>query len=48
MQENNTSDNPILLRVLKLGSHDRGQGEVFWKTIAEMHVFIDKALKIDF
>ncbi len=48
MQENNTSDNPILLRVLKLGSHDRGQGEVFWKTIAEMHVFIDKALKIKY
>ncbi len=48
MQENNTSDNPILLRVLKLGSHDRGQGEVFWKTIAEMHVFIDKALKINY
>ena len=46
MQEYNTSDNPILLRVLKLGAHDRGQGEVFWKTIGEMHVFIDKALKL--
>lgn len=46
MQECNTSDNPILLRVLKLGSHDRGQGEVFWRTIAEMHVFIDKALNL--
>lgn len=46
MQEYNTSDNPILLRVLKLGSHDRGQGEVFWKTIAEMHIFIDKSLNL--
>ncbi len=45
MQEHNTSDEPILLRVLELGSHDRGQGEVFWKTIAEMHVFMEKNLK---
>ena len=45
MQEHNTSDNPILLRVLELGSHDRGQGDVFWKTIAEMHVFMEKNLK---
>ncbi|MBQ9424310.1 MAG: S9 family peptidase [Erysipelotrichaceae bacterium] len=45
MQEHNRSDNPILLRVLELGSHDRGQGEVFWKTIAEMHVFMEKNLK---
>ena len=41
MQEKNTSDNPILLRVLKEGSHDRGQGEVYWQTIAEMRVFIE-------
>ncbi|MBO4235231.1 MAG: S9 family peptidase [Firmicutes bacterium] len=45
LQEKNKSDNPILLRVLEKGSHDRGQGEVFWQTIAEMHVFIDKALE---
>ncbi|MBR5341459.1 MAG: S9 family peptidase [Erysipelotrichaceae bacterium] len=45
MQEHNKSDNPILLRVLALGSHDRGQGEVFWQTIAEMHVFMEKNLK---
>lgn len=44
MQELNTSDNPVLLRVLEKGSHDRGQGEVYWQTIAEMRVFIDKAL----
>lgn len=46
MQENNTSDNPVLLRVLKYGSHDRGQGEVYWQTISEMHVFMKKALKL--
>ena len=45
MQEHNTSGNPILLRVLELGSHDRGQGDVFWQTIAEMHVFMDQNLK---
>ena len=45
MQEHNTSDNPILLRVLKLGAHDRGQGDDFWKTIAEMRLFIRKNLK---
>lgn len=45
MQEKNQSDKPILLRVLEKGSHDRGQGEVFWQTIAEMHVFMEKALK---
>ena len=45
LQEHNQSDNPILLRVLKLGSHDRGQGDVFWRTIAEMHVFMEKNLK---
>ncbi len=45
MQEKNTSENPILLRVLEKGSHDRGQGEVFWKTIAEMRVFMEKALR---
>lgn len=45
MQEKNQSDNPILLRVLELGSHDRGQGDVFWQTIAEMHVFMEKNLK---
>ena len=45
MQEHNQSDNPILLRVLELGSHDRGQGDVFWRTVAEMHVFMEKNLK---
>ena len=45
MQASNTSDNPILLRVLEKGSHDRGQGDVFWRTIAEMHLFMEKALK---
>ncbi len=44
MQANNTGDSPVLLRVLKEGSHDRGQGEVYWRTIAEMRVFIRKAL----
>lgn len=44
MQERNQSDNPILLRVLEKGSHDRGAGEVYWRTIAEMQLFVKKAL----
>jgi len=44
MQELNQSDNPVLLRVLAEGSHDRGQGEVYWKTTAEMQLFAEKAL----
>lgn len=47
MQSKNQSDKPILLRVLAEGSHDRGRGEVYWRTIAEMHIFIRKALKED-
>lgn len=46
MQEMNQSDNPVLLRVLEKGSHDRGSGEVYWRTIAEMQLFAEKALKL--
>lgn len=42
LQELNQSDAPILLRVLKDGSHDRGAGEVFWRTTAEMQLFADE------
>ncbi len=45
LQAENQSDHPILLRVLAEGSHDRGKGEVFWKTIAEMQLFLEKHLK---
>lgn len=45
MQAMNTSDHPILLRVLAKGSHDRGQGEVFWQTISEMQLFLEQHLK---
>ena len=44
MQAENQSDNPILLRVLAEGSHDRGKGEVFWRTIAEMQLFLEEHL----
>lgn len=46
LQEENQSHNPILLRVLKEGSHDRGRGEVYWETIAQMQLFVEKALGI--
>ena len=42
MQAMNQSDEPVLLRVLAEGSHDRGKGDVFWRTIAEMHVFMEE------
>lgn len=35
---------PVLLRVLARGSHDRGAGEVFYRTTAEMQTFIALAL----
>ena len=44
MQSKNTADTPVLLRVLEKGSHDRGQGEVYWRTIAEMQIFIREAV----
>ena len=44
MQEKNRSSNPVLLRVLAEGAHDRGSGEAYWRTIAEMQLFIEKAL----
>lgn len=44
MQEMNQSDNPVLLRVLEKGSHDRGSGEAYWQTVAEMQLFAEKAL----
>lgn len=34
-------ERPVLLRVLPYGSHDRGVGEYFQRTIAEMRTFID-------
>ena len=44
VQELNQSDNPILFRVLKDGAHDRGAGEVYWKTIAEMQLFVEESI----
>jgi len=46
MQELNQSENPILLRVIAEGSHDRGKGEEMFKTFAEMQTFIVTALKL--
>ena len=45
LQQYNTSDHPILLRILAKGSHDRGKGEVYVQTISEMQAFIELALK---
>ena len=39
-----TAGETVLLRVLPYGSHDRGSGEYFYKTTAEMHLFIEYAL----
>lgn len=44
LQQYNTSTHPILLRVLAKGSHDRGKGEAYLRTISEMQTFIALAL----
>ena len=44
MQAMNTSENPLLFRVLKEGAHDRGSGEVYWQTISEMQLFLEEHL----
>ena len=41
----NTGNAPVLLRVLAEGSHDRGKGEAYWRTIAEMQLFLEHYLK---
>ncbi len=48
LQQWNTSNNPILLRVLATGSHDRGKGDEFIKTVTEMQTFIELSLKGEF
>lgn len=45
MQKNNCSEHPILLRVLAEGSHDRGKGEIYWQTIAEMQLFLQYSME---
>ena len=40
----NTSENPLLFRVLKEGAHDRGSGEAYWQTISEMQLFLEEHL----
>lgn len=47
MQAMNQGTQPILLRVLEKGAHDRGSGDVYWQTIAEMQLFVEKAMKED-
>ena len=47
MQAMTTGGAPILLRVLPEGSHDRGSGEAYWKTIAEMQLFLEEFLRED-
>lgn len=44
LQEMNRSENPILLRVLADGAHDRGAGDVYYQTISEMQLFVEKSL----
>ena len=38
--------NPVLLRVLPMGSHDRGTGETNLRTVSEMELFIERHLGI--
>ena len=36
---------PTLLRVLAEGSHNRGQGDVMYQTMAEMQLFMEKYIR---
>ena len=47
IQEKSAGDNPVLLRVLKDGSHDRGTGKEFYKTISEFILFLYNELSIE-
>ena len=47
LQQCQRGDRPVLLRVLALGSHDRGKGEAHLQTISEMQSFIEWALQAD-
>lgn len=42
-----TTGGPVLLRVLPYGSHDRGTGEYFYRTTAEMQTFIEHHLGME-
>lgn len=44
--QNIGGDRPVLLRVLPFGSHDRGTGEYYHRTIAEMRTFIEIELNL--
>lgn len=46
MQAHNQNTTPILLRVLAKGAHNRGYGDDYWQTAAEMQLFIEKNLGI--
>ena len=47
LQAEAAPENPILLRVLPEGSHDRGSGEYYYHTTAEMQMFIEANLKMN-
>lgn len=46
MQAHNQNTTSILLRVLAKGAHNRGCGDDYWQTAAEMQLFIEKNLGI--
>ena len=47
MQSEASSKNPVLLRVLARGAHDRGEGGIYYATVAEMQCFIEHELGMD-
>ncbi len=46
IQAENKSENPILLRILADGGHNRGTGEVMYRTFSELQGFIYKELGV--
>ena len=47
MQAEASSKHPVLLRVLARGAHDRGEGGIYYATVAEMQCFIEHELGMD-
>lgn len=47
MQREASPANPCVLRVLARGAHDRGEGDAYWRTVAEMQCFLEHGLGMD-
>ena len=47
MQREAAPTNPVVLRVLARGSHDRGEGDAYYQTVSEMQCFLEHYLGME-